>query len=170
MTSVRLVMGALLLLGCDRPPTPPPLLQVPGATANVPVAEANSPLVAGCADGWAVTLDRSSFGNNGAGRSFADRRLEAFRGALETTVRKAVGSACADKAIDPAKAAAVRRLTVQSASGAADPTFSGGADAAISLQWTFAENDLTIPSEMELRDGLVCWTDPESDLCAERAP
>ena len=49
--------------------------------------------------------------------------------------------------------------------------FFGDGDApAVSLQWTFAENDLTIPSEMELREGLVCWTDPASDLCAEREP
>ena len=127
--------------------------------------------VAGCGDGWTVTLDRSSFGNNGAARSFADRRLEAFRSALETTVRGAVSSACTDGSLDPGKAAQVKRLTVQSASGAADPTFFGGRDAAaVALQWTFAENDLTIPSEMELRDGLVCWTDPAGALCAEREP
>lgn len=135
------------------------------------MAEASPSPVAGCGDGWAVALDRSSFGNNGAGRSFADRRLEMFRVALETTVRGAVSSACADGSLDPAKATAVRRLTVQSASGAADPTFFGDGDAAsVALQWTFAENDLTIPSEMELRDGLVCWTDPASDQCAEREP
>ena len=168
--SVRLSVVAMLLLGgCDRQPAPPP--PIAGNSSNAAIAEASPPPVAGCADGWAVALDRSSFGNNGAGRSFADRRLEAFRAALETTVRGAVSSACADNTLNPAKAAAVKQLTVQSASGAADPTFFGNGDAAsVSLQWTFAENDLTIPSEMELREGLVCWTDPASDLCAEREP
>lgn len=170
MSSARVGVAAVLLLtACDRPPPPPPTVE-PTVT-NVTVAEAGPSPVAGCADGWAVQLDRASFGNNGAGRSFADRRLEAFRAALETTVRGAVSSACADGAIDAAKVAVVRRLTVQSASGAADPTFFGDGDAsALSLQWTFAENDLTIPSEMELRDGLVCWTDPASDECAAREP
>ena len=170
MTSARLGVALLLLLAaCDRQPEPPP--PVADNAANVTTAEADPTPLAGCGDGWAVALDGASFGNNGAGRSFADRRLEAFRVALETTVRGAVSAACADGALDPAKAEQVKRLTVQSASGAADPTFFANGDAAaVSLQWTFAENDLTIPSEMELRDGLVCWTDPASDQCAEREP
>ena len=171
MTVARAAAAVTLLVAaCDRAPPPPPPV-TSNAAANAPVTERGATPVAGCADRWEVTLDLPSFGNNGGGRSFLDTRLEDFRAALETSVRAAVSSACADGAVDPAKAAAVGKLDVQSASGAADPTFFAGRDGSVvSLQWTFAENDLTIPSEMELREGLVCWTDPASGQCAERAP
>ncbi len=159
--------GAALLAACDRaPPPPPPANQTAPAAINV-----IRPASDGCADGWIVALDPDSFANNGAGRHFAATRLGLFRDQLEKSVRGAMNSACTEGVVAPSAAKFVKSLAVRSASGASDPTFSAGKDqSALRLEWSFAENDLTIPSEMELRDGLVCWSAPQSDQCAEREP
>ena len=158
----------ILLAACDRQPTPPPVAnEVAVAT---PVAQ-SSAKPAGCAAGWTVALDPQSFANNGADKHFAAARLGMFRDQLEAAVRGAVDAACGDGEITQANAKAVERVIVHSASGADDPTFFEGDDpSSLRLEWVFAEQDLTIPSEMELRGGLVCWSAPESDQCAEREP
>ena len=164
----RLAIMLLLLAGCERQP-PPPAAEANAAEAPAPAAVVTP--AAGCADGWAIEIDRETFANNGADKKFPEARLAAFRQELEKGVRGAVGAACREGALDPAKAKAVTRLLVRSASGADDPVFfEMEQPKSIELEWVFAENDLTIPSEMELRGGLVCWSDPESELCAERGP
>ena len=156
------------LAACDRQQAPPPVAN--NVAVAAPVAKPSAK-AAGCAAGWTVALDHESFAHNGADKHFVAARLGLFRDQLESAVRGAVDAACDEAEIDPADATPIKRLTVYSASGAADPTFSGRGDpSALRLEWTFSENDLTIPSEMELRGGLVCWTDPESDQCAEREP
>ena len=168
MRGMTILPAIVLLAACDRQPTSPPVANHVAVAKPVakPAAEP-----AGCADGWTVALDPQSFANNGADRHFASARLGMFRDQLESAVRGAVDAACGDGEIASADAKAVKRVIVHSASGAADPTFSGGDDpSALRLEWVFAEEDLTIPSEMELRGGLVCWSAPESDQCTEREP
>ncbi len=168
MRGGALAIGALLLAACDRAPTPaPPANEVAPAEINAaPTA------LAGCADGWVVALDPESFANNGADKHFPAARLGLFRDALEGAVRGAVNAACMADEIAPALAAPIKRVDVHSASGADEPTFVGAENdkASVRLEYAFAEDDLTIPSEMELRAGLICWTDVESDACAERGP
>lgn len=167
MRGGALAVSALLLAACNRAPAPkPPANEAAPVAVNVVQSTA-----AGCADRWVVELDPESFANNGADRHFAAARLGLFRDELERAVRGAVNAACAEDALKPVVAMPIRHIEVHSASGADDPTFSGSDDpSALHLEWTFAEHDLTIPSEMELRGGLICWTDPESDACAEREP
>ena len=168
MKLAAVISAAMLLAACDRQPPPPSVEANVANAAAVPPAPGNA---AGCADGWTVALDRESFANNGADKHFAAARLALFRTELESAVRGAVDAACDEKTLDPAAAKPIKRVDVHSASGAADPTFSGSDDpSALRLEWVFAEQDLTIPSEMELRGGLICWTDPQSDECAEREP
>ena len=162
------IAALALLAACERRPAPPPPVE-----ANVvkPVVVAAPAAPVGCADSWTVTLDPESFAKNGADKHFAASRLAMFRDQLELAVRGAADAACVAGEIAPAKASAVNRLIVHSASGADDPTFFAGDDrATLRLEWVFAEQDLTIPSEMELRGGMVCWTDPQSDRCANREP
>jgi hypothetical protein len=161
------VLLAAALAGCDRQAPPPP--------AEPETAEAAAPAVietpvAGCADAWLIEIDHETFAHNGADRTFPDARLAAFRIELDKGVRGAVNAACHEGALDPAKARTVKRLVARSASGADDPVFFADKPNSLELEWTFAENDLAIPSEMELRGGLACWTDPASDECTERGP
>ena len=165
---VAAIAALALLAACERQVAPLPPVE-DNVTKAVVIAAPAPPV--GCADGWTVTLDPDSFANNGANKHFAAARLGMFRDQVETAVRDAVNAACAAGEIAPAKANLVKRLIVHSASGADDPTFFAGDDpATLRLEWVFAEQDLTIPSEMEFRGGLVCWTDPQSDRCAEREP
>ena len=163
-------LALVAMLGaCDRQEAPVRSNDVAIANATpdpAPPAEA-----ARCADGWTVTLDGESFAHNGADRTFPAARLELFRGELEKAVRGSVNAACTAGDVEAAKASKIKRLTVFSASGADEPSLTGGDDpATVRLEYVFAENDLTIPSEMELRGGLVCWTDPAGDECAQRGP
>jgi hypothetical protein len=166
-TFANLAAGAALLLsGCDgQQPTAP--VQHNAVEARAPeIVQAPVP---GCADGWTAEIDQASFANNGASRTFPASRLAAFRDELTKGVRGAVDAACVARELDPAKAKAMTKLVARSASGADDPIFYAGEQArSVMLEWTFAENDLTIPSEMELRAGLICWSDPQSESCAER--
>lgn len=156
------------LAACDRQQAPPPVADNAAVVAPDAQPAARS---AGCATAWEVAIDPESFANNGADKTFTAARLAMFRDQLQNAVRGAVDAACAAGEVDAAEAKAVKRVTAFSASGASEPTFFGGDDAgSLRLEWVFAEQDLTVPSEMELRGGLVCWTDPESDLCAEREP
>jgi hypothetical protein len=161
------ILMVAALTACDRQAPPPPANANNTEPAAPPVIETR---VAGCADGWTIELDREAFAHNGAGRTFPDARLAAFREELGKGVRRAVSSACREGALDPAKAKAVKRLVARTASGADDPVFFAEDSQSLELEWTFAENDLTIPSEMELRGGLVCWTEPASADCTDREP
>ena len=162
------IAALALLAACECRSAPPPPVE---ANVAKPVVVAAPAAPVGCAAGWAVTLDRDSFAHNGADKTFTAARLGMFRDQLELAVRGAVNAACAGGEIAPANAKAIKRVTAYSASGADDPTFFAGDDpATLRLEWVFAENDLTIPSEMELRGGLVCWSAPDSDQCTEREP
>ena len=148
------IAALALLAACERQQAPPPAVE---ANVAKPVVVAAPIIPARCADGWAVTLDPDSFALNGADKHFAATRLGMFRDQLETAVRGAADAACTAGEIAPAKANPVKQVIVYSASGADDPTFFAGDDrATLRLEWVFAENDLTIPSEMELRGGMVC--------------
>lgn len=164
------VVGAMLLAACDRAPAPPPPTTTTAAAAPAAIKVVTTAAV-GCADQSAVAIDRESFANNGAGKHFTDVRLGLFRDQIEQSVRGAVNSACTAGEIEPADATRIKRVTASSASGAAGPTFSAGDDpSSLNFEWTFAEGDLTIPSEMEMRGGLACWSAPKSDECADLEP
>ncbi|MEO7815459.1 MAG: hypothetical protein ABIR87_08435, partial [Sphingomicrobium sp.] len=161
------LMVMMLTAGCDSAPPPAP----PANQATQTPVNLVQTAPAGCADAWVVALDPESFANNGADKHFAAARLAMFRDQIEQALRGAVNAACKAGEVAPAMAAPIKHVAVTSASGAAEPTFSVGEDPAVlHLEWTFAEEDLTIPSEMELRGGMVCWTGPQSEACAEREP
>ena len=127
---------------------------------------AATPTKAGCADHWAVTLDRDSFANNGAGRSFSAARLAAFRSKLEGRIKSAVGAACKAGKVKPALAKSVRRVKVFSASGASEPHFYRHPGGGLAFEWVFAEENLALPPAKDIVDGTACWTDRNGAACA----
>ena len=122
-------------------------------------------LTPGCADHWQVALGEESFANNGAGVSFSPAALEAFREGVETALKRAIGGACADGAIDPGLASSVSQVTVLSASGASEPHFYLAGDGSLVLEWVFAEEALALPSDQAIVAGTACWSDPYGEAC-----
>ncbi|HWT13241.1 MAG TPA: hypothetical protein VN231_10850 [Allosphingosinicella sp.] len=101
-------------------------------------------------------------------------RLEAFRQAAGAAFAAAADAACAAGEVDPARLRGLRRLVVQSASGATESAFyedreSVGAGALV-FQYVFLEADIDIPDAADLRAVLVCWADPDRPSCADRLP
>jgi hypothetical protein len=149
---------------------PPSAPSANAATAANAAAPASAPA---CAVPERVELDVASFEGSGV-PAFPPQRLEAFRQSAAAAFRLAAQSACAAGEIEPARLAAVRRLLVQSASGATETAFYEDAEGAgagtLVFQYVFAEDDLAVPEAADIRMGLICWTDPERAECAERAP
>ena len=127
---------------------------------------AGAPARPGCARHWTVELDRPSFAHNGAGRTFTAAQLAAFRARLQAQLRSAAGDACAGKRVPAARAAAVRRVRVLSASGATEPHFYAGARGTLNFEWVFAEEGLAVPARSNMVGGLICWVDPAEPSCA----
>lgn len=118
-----------------------------------------------CADHWSVALNSESFAANGAGKTFSSAELDAFRARIEAQLKSAIGDACARGAVKPAAAKAVRHVEVSSASGASDPFLYEAPDGTLRLEWVFAEEDLAVPSPMDILAGTACWTDPNGKAC-----
>ena len=127
---------------------------------------AATPAKSGCAGHWAVELDRDSFANNGAGRTFSAARLAAFRTQLEVRIKSAIGGACKAGKVRPALAKSIRRVKVFSASGASEPHLYRHPGGGLALEWVFAEENLALPPAKDIVAGTACWTDPNGAACA----
>ena len=122
----------------------------------------------GCADHWQVELDRESFANNGAGKTFSAAQLTAFRAKVTGALRTAGADACRGKKVPSSQAAGVRRVRVFSASGASEPTFYSPAKGTLNFEWVFAEEGLAVPPRATLVGGLICWANPSEKMCADQ--
>ena len=120
----------------------------------------------GCADHWQVRLNAESFTNNGAGRTFSDAKLAAFRTKLEGQLQSAIGAACVNGQVASAAAKAVETVEAISASGATEPRLYTQGDDKLALEWVFAEEGLAIPSAKDVVAGAACWIDPAGAACA----
>jgi hypothetical protein len=120
----------------------------------------------GCANHWAVELDRDSFAHNGAGRTFTAAQLAAFRTRVQAQLRTAAADACAGKRVPIPRAASIRRVRVFSASGASEPHFYSSGKSALNFEWVFAEEGLAVPPRSTMVGGLICWANPAEPLCA----
>ena len=120
----------------------------------------------GCADHWKVELNAESFANNGAGRTFGGAELKSLRAKLKAQIKVAAADACKSGSVSVAKARAVDRVEVQSASGASEPHFYPGRARALKLEWVFAEENLAIPPRATLVGALMCWSQPDNPACA----
>ncbi len=120
----------------------------------------------GCANHWAVELDRDSFAHNGAGRTFTAAELAAFRTRVQAQLRTATADACAGGRVPPSRAANIRRVRVFSASGASEPHFYSTRKGTLNFEWVFAEEGLAVPARANMVGGLICWADPAEPLCA----
>ncbi len=138
-----------------------PVLLAAAAVSGVTTAKAKP----GCADHWTVEIDRASFANNGAGKTFTPAELEAFRGKLRDALKSAVGEACRKGKVRLASAAGIRKVLVLSASGATEPHAYAAGKEALNLEWVFAEENLAVPSRSEIVEGLSCWTNPKGRYC-----
>ena len=121
----------------------------------------------GCADHWRVELNAESFANNGAGRTFGGAELKSLRAKLEAQLEVAAADACKSGSLKAAKARAVDRVEVLSASGASEPHFYVGGTRTLKLEWVFAEENLAIPSRATLVGALTCWSQPDIPACAD---
>jgi hypothetical protein len=145
----------------------------PPANSAAPASTAAPASAPACALPERVELDAASFEGSGV-PAFPPQRLEAFRQNAATAFRSAAQSACAAGEIAPARLAAVRRLLIQSASGATETAFYEDAESVgagtLVFQYVFAEDDLAVPEAADIRVGLICWIDPGREQCAEREP
>lgn len=148
-----------------------PAARQANATAAAPAAA--QPAAAACPMLQRVELDAASFVRSDV-PAFAPQRLEAFRASAAEAFRSAAAAACAAREVDPARLGGVRRLLIQSASGATEATFYQDAESVgagtLVFQYVFAEDDLAVPAAADIRAGLICWADPERAECAEREP
>lgn len=146
-------------------------VQTNGVAAEKAAAPAPTP--AACATPQQVELDAASFESSDV-PAFPQERLEAFRRSAAAAFGAAVEAACAAGELDPARLASIRRLLIQSASGATETAFyedeeSVGAGTLV-FQFIFVEADLAVPDHADIREGLSCWANPERPVCAEREP
>jgi hypothetical protein len=119
----------------------------------------------GCADHWRVELNQESFANNGASWTFSPADLEAFRTKLQDQFKSAIADACRNGSVTVAKAKAIQRVEVSSASGASEPFLYPTGDGMLRFEWIFAEESLAIPPAKDIVEGAVCWTDPNGAAC-----
>jgi hypothetical protein len=128
------------------------------------------PASAGCADRLSFDLDSKSFESNGANRLFPASRLAAFRAKAGRAFTAAADELCARKALPAGKIAALRRIVIQSASGATETTLYRAREfgpGSLVFQWAFAEADLAIPAKSDIQLGLRCWSDPRRKECED---
>jgi hypothetical protein len=120
-----------------------------------------------------VELDTPSFVGSGV-PAFSRARMEAFRRAATDAFRTAAQAGCGFGELSPERLGAVRRLLIQSGSGATEATFyedpEGAGPGTLVFQYIFAEADLALPDADDIRLGLACWGDPENEECAGREP
>ena len=163
-----------LAAGCGREsaPAPPPSANA-AATAPAASAHASAPAAPTCAASPRVELDSASFVRDDL-PAFAPERLEALRSEAGAAFERAARAACESGGLAPDRLAAVRRLLVQSASGADNVAFYEDAESqppgTLVFQWTFAEAGLELPEPADVAEGLACWAEPDRPACAEREP
>jgi len=142
-------------------------------TANAAAAAAAAPAGPACAAPQQVEIDSASFEENGV-PAFTPERLDAFRRSAAAAFAAAAESACAAGDVDPSRIAAIRRLLIQSASGATETAFYEDAESVgagtLVFQYVFVEEGLALPDHADIRQGLGCWSNPERPVCAEREP
>ncbi|MEQ7873211.1 hypothetical protein ABDK56_04295 [Sphingomonas sp. ASV193] len=126
----------------------------PAANAAAPVADES------CAEGWRVSLDEASF----ASASLSADRLDALGEAVGERAADSADQACADGALDPARARAVRHVVVANSADGGAPLFRLDGDT-VRVEWGFARHELALPGDGEWRAGLICSIDPESEEC-----
>jgi hypothetical protein len=125
---------------------------------------------AGCADRIAFDLDPRSFASNGAGGTFPAARLAAFRTRAARAFTAAADELCARRALPAGKVAALRRVVIQSASGASETTLYRAREfgpASLVFQYAFVEADLAVPDKSDIQLGLRCWADPRRKECED---
>lgn len=120
-----------------------------------------------------MALDRASFVRDDL-PAFAPERLDRFRVEAGAAFAAAAEAGCTAGDIPAVRLAGVRRLLVQSASGAAEAAFYEDAESqpagTLVFQWAFAEAELALPDAADVRSGLACWAQPDRPACAEREP
>jgi hypothetical protein len=141
-----------------------------GLLLLVAAAPAPRPPSPGCADRIAYDLDSRSFASNGANRVFPAARLAAFRARAGRAFTAAADELCARKALPASKIEGLRRVVIQSASGAMETTLYRAREfgpASLVFQWAFAEADLAVPEKSDIQLGLRCWADPRRKECED---
>lgn len=173
MSLCRLPIAAFALFAAGCSPAAPKQERAAGEVRTAAPREARpkpAPVKpAGCSARIAVVLDRPSlFGP--AQAALPESRLAAFLEEAAAAFHRAADEACAGEPKVRKALAPVRRLLVQSASGAMDPTFfpdeEGKSDVLV-FQWPFNEADLALPGRKDVEQGLRCWADPGRHECAD---
>lgn len=175
---MALKTAALLLIAlaaaCGRDSAPAPQPEPANAVSAPAPAAAPAAAAPTCASpAPQVELDSGSFVRDDLPAFGADR-LERLRAGAGAAFAEAARAACEAGELDSARLAGVRRLLVQSASGADNVAFYEDAESqppgTLVFQWVFAEAGLDLPDPADVRQGLACWTAPDRPECADREP
>jgi hypothetical protein len=100
---------------------------------------------------------------------FRPSALPAFRSRAEEAFRAAADRACREQPRVAAALKPIRKLVIQSGSGATEPVFyqEDGSDDALIFQYAFVEAKLGMPGREAIAQGLRCWADPDRKECAD---
>lgn len=128
----------------------------------------------GCAAHLMIEVDEDSLLNAPVDTPPARKRLAPFGRAAGTLFARTADGLCRDGRLAPERLGPFRRLIVQNGSGAVDPLFyedpHGFGSEDLIFQWIFADSDLQLPGEEDVATGLLCWAEPEQEMCAGREP
>jgi len=144
-----------------------------GALGTATPAATPSPITrpltgGGCADAIVVTLAPSGWRRNeNDSESFSPARLKAFRATADAAFRRAADQACATVPAVRRALTSVKRVRVQHAAGATEPTFHR-ADGYLVFEYAFNETNLETPDRAAIQLGLRCYADPKRRECADQ--
>jgi hypothetical protein len=176
--SVAAIAIAVVLAGCgaDESANDAQAANLASAPANeaVPVANAVATTDPGCSAHMSVELDEESLLEAPVDKPLAKASLEPFRQAAGARFKEAADELCRQGKLAPRYLTMFKMLIVQNGSGATetaiyeDPHEFSGED--LIFQWVFAESNLEVPEKEDVQQGLMCWADPEQEVCLEREP
>jgi hypothetical protein len=155
-------VAVLMLSGCDSSGTS--VAGQPEAVEHGVKAE-----LKGCSEELAVDLDLESF--RAAGIEAGPAELDRWRDGAGANFKAAGNALCAGGHVDPELLLGAKRLLVQYGAGADSAAVwqdEAKPDAVI-LQYAFSTGSPG-PNQADVRDGIICWNDPNEARCAERLP
>ncbi len=140
----------------------------PDAPTNMGRAEPTAASPAGCAAHLSVGLDGKSFDAAQLGEAPSERAR--WRDQSAAAFKRAANSLCAGE-MDRSRLANFKALLIQYGGGA-DSTavwHDGDRPETLILQYDFSPG-APAPDQADVRDGLICWNDPNAPICPDRMP
>jgi hypothetical protein len=176
---VAVMTTGLVLAGCgaDESANNAQAANLAATPANDVVASANTTAATaepGCSAHMAVELDEESLLQAPVDKPITKASLEPFRQAAGARFKEAADELCRQGKFAPRYLKMFTTLILQNGSGATEATFYEDPHEFRSedfiFQWVFAESNLEVPTKDDIQTGLICWAEPEQEMCAAREP